>query len=274
MATASIQCHRHPSRFQNGNNDSADSPSPKKKIASLSKFITSARVAMSFANADLVDGDPPNVFQGRIRESSPEIVLLDFLDHVPGNAQKIGNVLDRHAASQLQCEFGPVLGVASTGIGKANLDLTNSHTIAAPHARQGGDYDGLFQADRRDAAFTLLDAWPDHPVAPARRTADRLFFWLDMEPRDASAELDSNVLVATNAKGLIQPGCGHVRSFKEDLRNLLEDWYVHAFSSLRHTFGDIKPRARFRRLSRKKLPAISELPTGLSEKTIRWRVDR
>jgi hypothetical protein len=103
----------------------------------------------------------------------------------------------------LQCVFCPVLGVASTGIGKANLDLTNAPAIAALHAKQGGDDDGLFQADRRGPEFALLDPSSDHSIAPARRIADRLSLWLDMEPRDASAELDSNVLVATNAEGLI-----------------------------------------------------------------------
>ena len=90
---------------------------------------------MTFANADLIDGDSPYVIQGRIGESSPEIVFFDFPDHVPCETEKIGNVFDCHAASELQCVCPPALGVASAGVGKVSLDLANGPAIMALHAR-------------------------------------------------------------------------------------------------------------------------------------------
>ena len=64
---------------------------------------------------------------------------------------------------------------------------------------------------------------------------------MNMEPCDASDRLDSSLLVATDAKRVIQQCGGHVRSYKEDVRNLLEGWHVHTFLSIRRNFGEIKP---------------------------------
>jgi hypothetical protein len=78
-----------------------------------------------------------------IDEASSEDVFFDFFDHVPGDTKKVGDVLDRHAASELQGVLGPGLGVASTDICEADFDLANDATIAALNTRQRGDDDSL-----------------------------------------------------------------------------------------------------------------------------------
>ncbi len=163
------------------------------------------------ANADFIDGDSPDVLQRRVGEMLLEVLLFDFFDHVPGNAKQISNVLNRHAAGQLQSVFGPALGVASAGFGKINFDLANGPAIMTLHTRQGGDDDGLFQADRRSPEFSSLEPSTDHVSTAAHWTAKRLFTWLDMKSRDTSGELDPGLPVAKDAKGLIQQGGGHVR---------------------------------------------------------------
>lgn len=70
-----------------------------------------------------------------------------------------------------------------------------------------------------------------------------------MEPCDASGGLDSSLLVATNAERVIQQGGGHVRSCKEDVRILLDEWHVHTFSSIGRNFREIKPGAPLSRMS-------------------------
>lgn len=57
------------------------------------------------------------------------------------------------------------------------------------------------------------------------------------------------MLVATDAKGVMQQGGGHLRSLKEDFRNLLEECHVHAFSTIRCVVAKIDPRVRFSRMS-------------------------
>jgi len=79
--------------------------------------------------------------------------------------------------------------------------------------------------------------------------ANRLFIRPDMELRDTSDELNSGLLVATDAKGLIHQGGGHAHSLKENVKNLLEGCHVHAFSTIRSRFVANRPRARFRRMS-------------------------
>ena len=123
---------------------------------------------MPLADTNLVDGDSANVLQRGIGETSPEIILFDFLDHVPANAEQVGDILDRHAASQLQCVFGPVFGVGSTFSGKADFDLANDLAVVTLHARQGGDNDSPLESDRRSSEFALFGASSDHVLATAR----------------------------------------------------------------------------------------------------------
>ncbi|WP_236620992.1 hypothetical protein [Rhodopirellula sallentina] len=122
---------------------------------------------------------------------------------------------NRHAAGQLQSVSGPALGVASAGVGKINFDLANGPAVMTLHTRQGGDDDGLFQADRRSPKFSLLEPSTDHVSTAAHWTANRLFTWLDMKSRDTSGKLDPGLPVATDAKELIQLGGGHVRFSKK-----------------------------------------------------------
>jgi hypothetical protein len=88
-----------------------------------------------------------------------------------------------------------------------------------------------------------------------------------MEPRDTSFELNSGLLVATDAKGLVQQGGGHVRSLKEDFRNLLEGCHVHALLNIPTNFDIIRPRAQIRRMSLEK--AVPE--NGCPPLWLMWR---
>ena len=53
-------------------------------------------VAMSLADADLVNGDLLQVPQLHLLEAALQVSLLDVLDCVPTNAQMPGNVQNRH----------------------------------------------------------------------------------------------------------------------------------------------------------------------------------
>ena len=107
-----------------------------------------SHIAMSLADADLVNGDSTNILQRRIGETSSQVILLDLLNHIPSDTKQIGDILDCHTPSELQRVLGPVFGEATPSIGKADLDLPNGPAIAALHARQSGDDDGWLQTDR------------------------------------------------------------------------------------------------------------------------------
>ena len=77
-----------------------------------------------------------------------------------------------------------------------------------------------------------------------------------MEQRDPRFELNSGLLVATDAEGLVQQGGGHVRSLKEDFRNLLEGCHVHALLETPSIFDIIPPRAHLRRMNPPKKMAL------------------
>lgn len=129
----------------------------------------------------LVDGNSPNVCKGRIGEASAELTFLDFFDHVPVDIEKIGDVLDRHAASELQSVFGPGLSVASEDIGEAILDLANDSTLAALNTRQRGDNDGSLQANRRSSELACAAALADLATAPHKKNSKPTFHLCEHE---------------------------------------------------------------------------------------------
>jgi hypothetical protein len=55
---------------------------------------------------------------------------------VPTHGEMVDDVLDRHVLSQVQNVAGQVLGVAATGLGKADLDLPDHLALAALDAGQ------------------------------------------------------------------------------------------------------------------------------------------
>ena len=122
------------------------------------------QVAVPLGDRDLVNGDVPQVLELGLGIAAREVALLDVLDHVPADAEMLGDVADCHAARQLQGIALEGVGVAAPRVGEGDLDLAHDATILAFDARDGQDDEGGASADGHgpeaplDVA-TRLDLW-------------------------------------------------------------------------------------------------------------------
>ena len=164
---------------------------------------------MPLGDRDLVNGDVPQVLELGLGIAAREVALLDVLDHVPADAEMLGDVADCHAARQLQGIALEGVGVAAPRVGEGDLDLAHDATILAFDARDGQDDEGGASADGHgpeaplDVA-TRLDLWRSAGGATAG-----LGLLVDGEDRLAVLVVGAGVLVAADAEGVIQQAGGH-----------------------------------------------------------------
>lgn len=83
---------------------------------------------MTFADADLVDGDVLNASQVRLAETSVQMPFEDILDHIPADAQQPSNVQHRHRLGQCQDKACERLGVPLPRFGNTQLDPADKST--------------------------------------------------------------------------------------------------------------------------------------------------
>lgn len=80
---------------------------------------------MPLENRNLIDGNPPNVFQTLSGKSPGQIPLLNLLDHIPGDSQMSCHILNGHMFRQIQRIPLKSVTVRKPGIGKSELLLAD-----------------------------------------------------------------------------------------------------------------------------------------------------
>src|SRR5262249_45273893 len=134
---------------------------------------------------------------------------LDVLDHVPADAQMHGHIADGHAFGQLQGIPLESFGVAPPRVGEGDLDLTHAPTVQAFHAGDGPDDECGPAADGNGAEASLDVAPRGHLPGAACRTSAGVGLLADGEDHLAVPILGADVLVASDAEGMVQEAGGH-----------------------------------------------------------------
>jgi len=95
-------------------------------------------VLVALAGGNLVDGDLLDVLEPRLVESPLEGLLLDFLDHVPTDAQVTSHVLDGHVPRQFQDVALKRPAVGPSRLGETDGRLANQAAVLAGQPRDPG----------------------------------------------------------------------------------------------------------------------------------------
>src|SRR2546425_13050054 len=175
------------------------------------------QVAVARSDADLVDGELPQVLELGPGETTPEIVLDDILDDVPTDAQVAGHILDGHEAGQLQGVAAERLRVAAPGLGEGQRHLADGTARPALDARDRQYHGHRPTADGETTEVPLDLAARRH----TRRTTDGATavreVFRDPEDHAALLEVGGHVPVATNAKRMVQQTGGHAGTLPEEV---------------------------------------------------------
>ena len=102
-----------------------------------------------------------------------EVALLDVLDHVPADAEVLGDIADGHAATQFQGVALEGGGVAAPRVGEGDLDLSHHATGPAFDARDGQDDEGGAAADGQRFGTAARPDRGTGPRASRRRSSGR-----------------------------------------------------------------------------------------------------
>jgi hypothetical protein len=161
------------------------------------------QVPMPLENRNLIDGNPPNVFQTLSGKSPGQILLLNPLDHIPGDSQMSGNILNSHMFRQIQCIPFKSVAVRKPGIGKSELLLADIpatptfkplNLIIEKHPLQtNGNY------PKSPGKLSPKDNVP----APANRTTNLFPFALDGKDDRPSCISGADIFVANQTKTVI-----------------------------------------------------------------------
>jgi hypothetical protein len=194
------------------------------------------QMPITTANGNLVDGDLPQVSELRFAEAPLQIVLDDFLDHIPTDAQVQGDIPNGHHPRQFQDLLGKAAGVAASGIGKLDGCLSKSVAVAALYAGDAKNNSRLPAADRQAAEPSHHPALEGSVLSATCWATTPLRVLHDREHDSALNVLRANTPVATDAKSVVQQTPGHADSShaKGRLHNPLWDKHVHTYSIPRY----------------------------------------
>jgi hypothetical protein len=149
------------------------------------------------------------MFQGRLRESSSQIPLLNLLHNVPTHDQMPRDVLHRHQSGEFQRVAFEGSGVTESRIGEAESDLPYRAAVAAFDARKFRLHEGVIRADRQIMKEAFGAAASNHILALAGRTAHLMRLGFDMERSAMRFGFQSRELVAGDVEELINYFLGH-----------------------------------------------------------------
>ena len=107
------------------------------------------QVSMSATNADLIDGNPPEPFEGWLGEMPAEVSLLDLFDRMPTDPQMPSHILHGHVFGEVQHIPLKALGVPAIRFGKADLHLPSQPTNQTKHPLDRKLDDRRSQSDRK-----------------------------------------------------------------------------------------------------------------------------
>ena len=159
---------------------------------------------MAFADGNLVDGNLPQVFELRPRESLLQVVFDDFLDDIPTDAQMQGDIPNGHHPRQFQNILGETPNIRASGIGKPNGGLTNGIAVAALDAGNAKHDRDLPTADRQSPKPSHYPAFEDGVLAATRRATMLLSALSDGERYAALGVFRVNIPVATDTESVVQ----------------------------------------------------------------------
>ena len=91
------------------------------------------QVDVPLGHGNLVNGDLPQVFQFRPVEPLLQVGLLDFLDHIPTDAQMVRHVLNGHILRKFQGITLKGFSVGDARISKSNLHLPDDTATMTLH---------------------------------------------------------------------------------------------------------------------------------------------
>ena len=120
---------------------------PHKDHGSGLEVQDNGEIAMTLADADLVNGYLLEVLEAGAGKALLEVAPLNVLDHVPAHLQMTGHVLDGHVAAQLQGVALKGLGVGAAGISKTDFGLPHHPAGRAKEAFDSQGYPDRLQAD-------------------------------------------------------------------------------------------------------------------------------
>src|SRR5262249_30904239 len=138
-----------------------------------------------------------------------KVALLDALDQVPADVEVMGHIEDGHAPRQFQDVALEGLGGALPGFGEGDLDLTDQATGSAFDPRAGQLHDGGPAADGQPAEAAALGAAGDDVAAAAGGAAAVGGILSDGEVHLAALVVGADVVIATDAEGMVQQAGGH-----------------------------------------------------------------
>ena len=142
----------------------------------------------------------PQVLELGLGEATREVAFLDVLDHVPADAQVLGDIADGHAATQIQGVALEGGGVAASRVGERDLDLSHDATGLAFDARDGQDHEGGAAADGHGSEAPLDPTAHLDLRRAAGGAATGLGLLVDGENRLAVLVVGAGVLVAADAE--------------------------------------------------------------------------
>ena len=162
------------------------------------------QVAMAFANGNLVDGDLSQVFQFRPVEPPLQIGFLNILDHVPTDAQVLGDILDGHIEGKFQGVPLKGFGIGDARVGEVDLHLSHYAAAATLHPRHGQHQVHRLAADRDGAKSAVTLPASDNLVRPTHRTSIRFARLLDRENHPTPRILRLHVPIASNPERMVK----------------------------------------------------------------------
>ena len=168
-----------------------------------------SNIGVALLHRDLIDGQIPEVLEGKPGKLLLEVPFLDILDDIPGDMEMAGHVEDGHVLREFEDIALEGTGIGETGIGKTEFHLADG--IASPagdalHIQAQKDclrpYGNQPESSRRASSENKIPA-------PACRAMKPVSFMRDREDHLAFLICRLHICIADETESMIQKACGH-----------------------------------------------------------------
>jgi hypothetical protein len=133
-----------------------------------------------------------------------QVSLLHVLYFVPANANVLSSILDRHEFDQAQGISFKSVGVTTSVIGQAYLNLPNDATRSTLNPWERRDHVGHLVANWQRLKHSLTAPSPNHVLALATRAAHPMRLWLNVRVKYLILYLGLGHTIAMDSKETVQ----------------------------------------------------------------------
>jgi hypothetical protein len=161
------------------------------------------------ANVDLVNGYSFKLSELGAAEAFLEVPFLNVLDHIPAHPKVLSHILDRHMPQKLQSISLETSCIGPPLVSKTDSDLTDHIAGHAPNPLNRKQNRNRFQPNRQALERTLHLPTAGHIPRAAARTSQFVSLLANLENDSPFLVIGPNVLIASDAKSMVQKTGGH-----------------------------------------------------------------